>query len=73
MDSVGPLAFFFFFFFLFGTTPVAYGSSQSSGQTQAAAEAYTIATAVPDLSRICDLGHSLQQCRILNPLIKARD
>ena len=25
------------------------------------------------LSRVCDLHHSLQQCRILNPLSEARD
>ena len=36
-------------------------------------QAYTIAVAIPDLSRICDLCHSLQQCQILNPLSEARD
>ena len=35
--------------------------------------AYTTATAVPDLSHVCDLDHSSQQCWILNPLSKARD
>ena len=30
--------------------------------------AYTTATAMPDLSQMCDLGH-----QILNPLSKARD
>ena len=35
--------------------------------------AYTIATATPDPSCICDLHHSLRQCQILNPLSKARD
>ena len=35
--------------------------------------AYTTATATPNLSHICDLGCSLQQCQILNPLSKARD
>ena len=35
--------------------------------------AYTRATATPDLSCICDLCGSLQQCRILNTLIEARD
>ena len=34
---------------------------------------YTTATARLDLSSICDLHHSLRQCRILNPLSKARD
>ena len=35
--------------------------------------ACTIATAMPDPSRVCNLYHSSQQCRILNPLSKARD
>ena len=34
--------------------------------------AYITATATPDLSRFHDLCRSLQQCRILNPLSKAR-
>jgi len=34
---------------------------------------YTTATATQDLSRICDLHHSSQQHRILNPLSEARD
>ena len=34
--------------------------------------AYTIATAVQNLSCICDLHHSLGQCQILNPLSKTR-
>ena len=33
--------------------------------------AYT--TATQNLSRICDLHHSSWQCKILNPLNKARD
>ena len=35
--------------------------------------AYATATAMPDLSRICDLHHSSWQCRSLNPLSNARD
>ena len=35
--------------------------------------AYAIATAMLDLSHICDLHCSLRQPRILNPLSKARD
>ena len=35
--------------------------------------AYTTAIATPDPSHVCDLHHSSQQCRILNPLSKARD
>ena len=35
--------------------------------------AYTTATRTEDLSCICDLHHSSQQCRIPNPLSEARD
>ena len=35
--------------------------------------AYATATAVPDLSHICDLHHSPGQCQILNPVSKAKD
>ena len=35
--------------------------------------AYTTATATPDLSYVCNLHCSLQQCQILNPLGEARD
>ena len=35
--------------------------------------AYARATAIPDLSRVCDLYHSSQQRQILNPLREARD
>ena len=35
--------------------------------------AYARATAMPDPSSVCDLHHSSQQRRILNPLRKARD
>ena len=55
------------------TTSVAYGSFQARGQIGAAAEAYITAMATPDMSHICDLYHSLQQIRILNPLNEVRD
>ena len=35
--------------------------------------AYTTATATWDPSQVCNLHHSSQQCRIFNPLSKARD
>jgi len=35
--------------------------------------AYAIATAMPDLSYICDLHHSSWQHQILNPLSESRD
>ena len=34
--------------------------------------AYTTATTMPDLGRVCDLHHSSRQCQILNPLSEAR-
>ena len=55
---------FFFFSFLSGITPVAYGSSQARGRTGTVG--YAIAT--PDPSFVCYLHHSLQQCKILNPM-----
>ena len=72
--SVHPKGFFFFFFFfgLFRATPLAYGSSQARGPVGALAAAYTTATALPDLSCICDL-HSSWWHRILNPLSKSKD
>ena len=35
--------------------------------------AYTVATAVPDPSHICDLHHSSRQCQMFNPLSEVRD
>ena len=35
--------------------------------------AYTTATAMKDLSHVCDLHHGSWQCWILNPLNKVRD
>ena len=35
--------------------------------------AYTTATAMQDLSRVCNLHHSSLQCWILNPVSEARD
>ena len=34
---------------------------------------YARAIAMPDLSHVCNLCHSSQQCQILNPLGEARD
>ena len=35
--------------------------------------AYATGTATQDLSFVCDLHHSSQQCQILNPLSEARE
>ena len=72
------LFFYFLFIFIFlhfRATPAAYGScfqtrSQKLEQQQLT---YATVTAMQDLSRVCDLHHSLWQCQILNPLSKTRD
>ena len=61
-----------FVFLFFRATPMAYGS-QARGESELQLLAYTTATATPDVSRICNIQHSSQQCRILNILSKARD
>ena len=64
-------SFFFFFVFLsfFRVVSMAHGGSQTGDLIGAVATA----TAMPDLSRDCDLHHSSWQCRILNPLGEVRD
>ena len=72
--SVSSLFFIFSLFsFFFRATGVAYGSSQTRGQIGAISAGYTTATAMPDLSSICNLHHSSQKHQILNPLSRARD
>ena len=47
--------FFFLYLFLFTAAPGAYGSSLASGvKSELQLPAYTIATATPDPSHICD-------------------
>ena len=52
---------------------MAHGGSQARGLIRAAVPAYAIATATPDLNRVCDLHHSSQEHQIFNPLREARD
>ena len=73
MNTWGRGEFSFLSLFTFRAAPVAYGSSQAKGQIGAAAAGYTTATAMPDPSHFCNLHHSSWQCRILNPLSKAKD
>ena len=67
------LVFCFFIFLIFRATLAAYGSSQARGLIGAAAWVTTTATAMPDLSWVCNLHLSSRQCRILNPLSEVRD
>ena len=62
-----------FLFFLFTTAPAAHGSSRPGVESELQLPAYATATAIPDLSLICNLHRSLWQCRILNPLSESRD
>ena len=58
----------------FRAAPVAYKNSQGMGRIGAAILlAYAIATAMQDLSLVCELHHSSWQCRILDPMSEARD
>ena len=56
-------------------TPAAYGCSKARGRVESKLQllAYRTATAMRDPSRVCNPHHSSQQCRIPNPLNKARD
>ena len=61
-----------FFFFLW-PHPWHIQVPRLGGQNGLQLSAYTTATAMSDLSYVCDLHHSLRQCWILNPLNKARN
>ena len=55
-------------FLLFRAVPPLYGNSQARGQIGAQPQAYATAAATRDPSCFCDLYHSSQQRKILNPL-----
>ena len=59
-------------FLLFRATSVAYGSSQARSQIRATVASLRTAIAMPELSHICDLHCSSQQCRIPDPLSETR-
>ena len=64
---------FYFYFLLFRAPFVAYGGSQAKGQIRAIAAGLATATAMQNVSRICDLHYRSWQRQILNPLSEARD
>jgi len=66
------LVFCFFFFFL-GPHPQHMEVPRLTVESELHLPACTTATAIPDLSHICDLHHSSWPRQILNPLSKARD
>ena len=61
------------FFFFLGPRPRHMEVPGPGVQLELQMLAYTTATAMPDLSQVCSLHHSLWQRRILNPLSEARD
>ena len=63
--------FFFFFFFFLGPHLQHVDVSRLGAESELQLLAYAIA--MWDLSHICNLHHSPQQCHILNPLSGARD
>ena len=70
------LKFFFFFGFSFGGRgpyPQHMEVPRLGIELELRLLAYTTPTATQDPSGICNLHHSSQQCRILNPLSEARD
>ena len=69
--SIGKLRFFFFVFL--GPHPQPVEVSSLGVELELQPSAYTTATAMRDLSHVCDLPHSSPWHRILNPLREARD
>ena len=66
--------FFTYLFFIFlGPHPWHMEVPRLGLKSELQLQAYTAATAMQDLSLICDLHHRSQQSQILNPLSKARD
>ena len=63
----------FFFFFILGLYPEHMEVSRPGVELELQLPTYTTATTTPDPSRVCNLHHSSQQCRILNPLSETRD
>ena len=63
---------FYLFIYLSRASSVASLIIQVRDQIGAASEAYTTATAMSDLSHVCNLHSSSQQHQIFNPLSEAR-
>ena len=68
-----PKIFYFFIFCLLGSHPGHMDVPGLGVKLELQLPAYTTATTMLDLSRVCDLHHSLWQCSILTPLSWDRD
>ena len=64
---------FFFFFVFSGPHPWQMGVPRLGVELELQLLSYSAATATPDLSSVCDIPQSSQQCWDLNPRSKARD
>ena len=69
MHSVG----IFLFFVFLGPHPQHMEISRLGVQSELQLPAYITAIVTQDLSRVCNLHHSSQQRRIVNPLSKAKE
>ena len=67
------ILFYFVFFWLFRATSQHMDVPRLGVELELQLLAYATATATWDLSHVCDLHHSSQQCWILNPLSEVRD
>jgi len=65
--------FIYLFIYFLGQHPQHMEVPRLGAESELWLLAYTTATAMPDLSHVCYLHHSLWQCHILNPLSAARD
>ena len=66
-------SFFFCFFAFQGCTCWHMEVPRLGVRSELQLSAYVTASATPDLSYVCHLHHSSQQCQILDPLSEARD
>ena len=75
MNGLNATELYTFFFFLLFLGPHTWHLKfpRLGVESELQLPAYTTATAMQDLSHVCDLQHSSRQRQILNPLIKARD
>ena len=67
------LTYFFFFFCFLGPHPQHMEVPRLRVASELQLPAYITATAMRDLSYVCNLHRGSQQCRVFNPLSKARD
>ena len=73
MDKFFSFFNLFFFFFFLGPDPWHMEVPSLDDLSELQLWAYTTATAMWNLSHVCDLYHSSQQCRLLNTLKKVSD